>query len=219
MLTDEALTQIARQIASEADGFTGGPVELFGEVGRNTLGALQSAGLKPHNTLLDVGCGVLRLGYWLINYLDADKYCGVEPSPVYVQLGLKYLIDADTQAKKRPRFDDNQNFDFSPFGVKFDYVVARSIFSHASPKLINNALDAFRDNSSENGVMLASFKPTTKADGDAEHIDVKNKGDWSWRRYSPPYLIGLAQAKGLHAEKFLKPFNGQRWLRVSKKPA
>ena len=219
MSTGESLQEVARKIAEATGGFTGGPVEAFGKIGRYTLESLQTVGLRPEHTVLDVGCGTLRLGYWLVRFLDPDRYFGLEPNKGYVRIGLEHAIGPELAAEKRPRFDYNESFDFSPFGVHFDFVVARSIFSHASPRLVVRALESFRDNTSENAVMLASYKATTKADGDAEMINLKpHAGDWGWHRYSTAYLLRLAAERGLFAAKFGNPFNGQVWLHLSRKP-
>jgi SAM-dependent methyltransferase len=217
MQCDKALERIARLIAGETNGFTGGPAKRFGEVGRYTLESLQRAGLQPHHTLLDVGCGVLRIGYWLVRFLEADHYFGLEPVKMYVDAGVKYAVGPELMAQKRPRFDHNERFDFSPFGVTFDFVVARSIFSHASPALIGRALDSFCRTGSDSAVMLASYKQTLKEDGDAIIVDLNGEaGIWGWRRYATSYLIELAEERGLHAEPYERPFNGQRWMRFSK---
>jgi SAM-dependent methyltransferase len=214
----DSIEDIARRIASEAGGFTGGPIERFGDVGRHTLKSLKFTGLKRDSYVLDVGCGVLRLGYWLIRYLQPDRYCGIEPNPKYVEIGLKHAIGPELAAAKRPRFDGNTDFDFSRFGIKFDFVVARSIFSHASPEMVCRTLESFRDNSSADGVMLVSYKPLSKDNIGARVIDLKQKsGDWSWRRYGKAHLQRLARERDLFAANFGKPFNGQVWLRVSKR--
>jgi SAM-dependent methyltransferase len=217
--TEESLQEIAKRIADSTGGFTGGPADAFGEMGLFTLESLKENGLRPDHRVLDVGCGALRLGYWLVRFLNADRYFGLEPVKKYVDAGMKYAIGPELAAAKKPRFDHNQNFDFSPFGETFDFVVARSIFSHASPRLVFLALDSFRDHASESGMMLTSYKATTKKDGDAEMVNIaQTAGDWGWRRYSTDYLVKLATERGLFADGFGKPFNGQGWLRVSKKP-
>jgi len=43
---------------------------VFEEVGRESLKELLDHGLYPHSTILDIGCGSLRIGYWLINFLQ-----------------------------------------------------------------------------------------------------------------------------------------------------
>jgi len=214
-----SIEEIAKRIAEATGGFTGGPIARFGEVGQSTLISLKHAGLRRNHRVLDVGCGVMRLGYWLVRYLQPDCYYGLEPQIKYVETGLQHSIGPELAAEKRPRFDHNTDFDFSPFGVKFDFVVARSIFSHASPEMVCRVLESFRDNSSDTGIMLVSYRPLKKSEAGEGVVDVKHNGEWSWRRYGKPYLRGLAQKRGLEVRNFGKPFSGQVWLRVTKKSA
>lgn len=212
-----SIEDVARNIAEETGGFTGGPIARFGEVGLHTLQSLKRTGLHPSACLLDVGCGALRLGYWLIRFLQPDRYCGIDPNPRYIAAGLKHAIGPKLEAEKRPRFDHNAEFDFSTFGTKFDFVVARSIFSHASPEMVCKVMESFGDNSTGKGIMLVSYKPIRKQNAGARVIDVLEKENgWSWRRYGNTHLKKLARERGLFAANFGKPFNGQIWLRVSK---
>lgn len=217
MTTTEAddVEAIARKIQAEAGGFTGGPVEHFESIGRYTLESLEQCGMTPESRVLDVGCGALRLGYWLVRYLDPDRYCGLEPTKRYVEIGLKYAVGPELEAQKRPRFDYNGDFDFSPFGVKFDFMVARSIFSHASPNMIGKAMESFRDNSSDKAVMLASYNRLKRAES-GDVVDVLQRGEWSWRKYSPGFLQNMARERGIKAEDFREPFNKQVWLKLTK---
>lgn len=211
---DAFLAEIARRIAAETDGFTGGPSESFAMIGRYTLESLQRCGLKRSSNVLDMGCGALRNGYWLIRYLDSGRYFGIDPSRRYVQLGLKYAFSPELLDEKEPSFVYNEDFDVSKFGVKFDFVLARSIFSHASPRLIGKAFDCFRDNAAPGGIMLASYNRMPKGSA-KEVVDLMQRGEWSWRRYSTSYLQALASEHGLEAQDFGKPFHGQVWLKVT----
>ena len=61
-----------------ADGiFLGGPAELFETAGRKMLITLLSEGLTPTSKVLDIGCGCLRAGYWLIHFMDRGCYFGI----------------------------------------------------------------------------------------------------------------------------------------------
>jgi len=212
---DASVEDIARRIQAETGGFTGGPVESFTKVGRYTLESLQRCGMTPDSNLIDIGCGALRLGYWLVRYLGPGRYFGLEPSKRYVEIGLRIAIGPELAEEKKPRFDYNGDFDFTKFGVPFNFAVARSIFSHASPRMIGQAMDSFRDSAAPGGVMLASYNRMNK--GRQEVVDVKERGgEWSWRRYAPAYLQQMASERGLAAEDFEEPFNGQVWLKVTK---
>lgn len=212
----DSIEEIAKRIARETGGFTGGPIDRFGLVGRQTLKSLKAAGMRRSSKVLDVGCGVLRVGYWLVRLLEPDCYYGLDVNPKWIEAGLKHAIGEKLAKAKRPRFDHNEAFDFSVFGVKFDYVIARSMFTHASPEQVGQAFDSFRDNSPDTGVMLVSYAPLKKDEAGEKVVDVNKFGEWSWRRYGKTYLKQLAQERGLFAGSFGKPFNGQVWLRVSK---
>jgi hypothetical protein len=77
--------------------------------------------------VIDLGCGVLRAGYWLIHFLDAHCYYGIESHAERLEAGRKTILEPDTERTKKPRFDTNANFDTGVFGVTFDFFLAYSI--------------------------------------------------------------------------------------------
>lgn len=77
----------------EAQGvFTGGPPELFESAGRLQISTLIREGLNPDSKLLDVGCGCLRAGYWLVRFLDPECYFGIEPNQQMLEAGIKNCL-------------------------------------------------------------------------------------------------------------------------------
>lgn len=140
--------------------FNGGPVHNFSTIGRLYLITLLKVGITPDSKVLDLGCGALRGGYWLIHFLQPNRYFGIEPHKEMLEAGKRLLLEEQTIAYKKPQFDHNDTFDFSVFSEKFDFVVARSIWTHASKLHIQKMLDEFVINTSRNGVFLTSyFKP------------------------------------------------------------
>ena len=135
------------------------PIERFETIGRMQIIVLLKNGLYPDSKTLDIGCGVLRAGYWLIRFLNPDCYFGIEPYKEMVDSGIKHFIGPDLMSVKRPRFDHNADFDFSVFGEKFDFFIARSVWTHATKPQIEQSLDSFRQNSTESAVFLADFRP------------------------------------------------------------
>src|SRR5712692_1040090 len=86
-------------------GFLGVPLETFAQAGRRQFVALLNEGLKPESKVVDIGCGCLRTAYWLIRFLDAGGYHGIEPARQRVEYGLKYLFEDQDVKFKHPRFD------------------------------------------------------------------------------------------------------------------
>jgi len=116
-------------------------------------------GLTPTSKVLDIGCGVLRAGYWLIHFLEPGSYCGIEPSRERLDVGIRTMLEPQTYAAKRRRFDTNANFDTSVFGETFDYFLAYSIWTHASKSQILVMLDGFLRDSKPDAVFLTTFLP------------------------------------------------------------
>jgi len=208
------ISNIARRIAEETGGFTGGSIELFESAGRFTLKSMLQAGLRPEHRVLDLGCGVLRVGYWLIRFLDPDRYFGLEKHTKYVEIGLKHAVGPELQALKRPQFHIAENFDFSPFGVRFDFVVARSIFSHASLRQIGLTMDSFRDSSAHDAIMLASYSCAKDGHKAARAEDRANGREWMMHKYTLDRMQQEARERQLSADHFGERFNNQTWLRI-----
>jgi hypothetical protein len=61
-------------------GFLGVPLATFEQAGRGRLIALLAEGLNPESKGFDIGCGTLRVGYWLVRFLDPGSYYGIEPA-------------------------------------------------------------------------------------------------------------------------------------------
>ena len=138
-------------------GFLGGPPELFERAGRESLIVLLEHGLAAESTVLDIGCGVLRAGRWIIPLLDPEHYCGIEPQRGMVERGLREFVPSDVVRIKRPRFDHNDRFDFSVFGTRFSHFLARSVWTHTSKPQIETMLEGVHTYGTDVAVLLASF--------------------------------------------------------------
>jgi hypothetical protein len=147
-------------------GFLGVPLETFEQAGREQLIGLLQEGLHPESKVLEIGCGCLRIAYWLVRFLDAGCYHGIEPARQRVAYGLQYLFAAGEADLKQPRFDFNANFDSSVFGARFDFFLARSIWTHACKRQIEATLDSFIRESTPAGIFLASYLPAQSAEDD-----------------------------------------------------
>ena len=204
------IQKLGEQLAAEKLP-TGGSTELFEAIGRHQLIKLIQNGLLPDSYVLDVGCGALRGGYWLIHFLRPDRYCGIEPNKVMLAGGIRVLLSPEILSEKRPAFDHNRDFNFGVFGRKFDFVLARSIWSHASLLQIDHMLGMFISTSSPDGILLTSWIPTK----DPAKEYAGNDFSWPAIRYRRETLIDRVERAGLCAE-VQDAAQGQVWLRVSK---
>src|SRR5205823_5994501 len=139
--------------------FFGVPIAGFEKAGRQQFVLLIMAGLEPRSKVLDLGCGVLRAGYWLIQFLDPHCYYGSEPHRERIDTGRTFILEPDIESIKQPRFDTNPEFDSGVFDMKFDFFLAYSIWTHASKPQIETMLDNFLRDSNPGGVFLTSILP------------------------------------------------------------
>ncbi|HEY8164161.1 MAG TPA: hypothetical protein VIF83_01280 [Gemmatimonadaceae bacterium] len=144
-----------------AKKFLGVPIVDFERGGREQLIYLLAAGLNPDAKVVDLGCGVLRGGYWLIHFLNPECYCGIEPRTERLEMGISTILEPETLTAKHPRFDSNPNFDTSVFGEKFNFFLAYSIWTHASKSQIQTMLDSFVRDAKDEGVFLTTYFPAS----------------------------------------------------------
>ena len=114
--------------------------EKYDLVSAMQFNLLTFLGLREHHYLLDVGCGSLRAGRLFIPYLQPGHYCGIEPEEWLLADGLDQETGRELIRLKHPRFHHDPNFTLSVFKQEFDFMVAQSIFSHASQSQIRGCL-------------------------------------------------------------------------------
>ena len=183
-----------------------GPPEKYDLVAAMQFNLLTHLGLREFHYLLDVGCGSLRAGRLFIPFLLPGHYYGIEPQAWLIEEGVKYELGREILQIKQPVFSCNSNFNCLHFNQKFDFVMAQSVFSHASQSQIQECLSQVAKCLQPNGVMAATF-----VEGD----DYQGEG-WTYPdcvTYTIKQMTGIAAATGLKAESidWLHP-NGQRWV-------
>lgn len=114
-------------------------------------------GLREHHRLLDIGCGSLRAGKLFMMYLLPDNYRGIEPEQWLVEEGLEREVGRELAGRKRPRFIHAADFPCEAFGEPFDFIIAQSIFSHATAAQIRQCLGRARAALKADGLFAASF--------------------------------------------------------------
>jgi len=211
--------QARAEVMIRERGFLGVPTETFAAAGRSQLNALIAEGLKPDSTLLDLGCGCLRAGYWLVRYLDAAGYHGIEPVRARVELGLRYLFTDADLIRKQPQFDFNSRFDSSVFDTSFDFFLAGSIWTHASKQQIQLTLDNFIRDSQESGVFLNSYLPALATDDDYRGDHWVGTGCESnvpgVVRHSLSWIEDQCANRSLSVRELPgEAFDGQTWLTI-----
>lgn len=200
-------------------GHTGAYRNFVGPEGSYDLAAasqfnlLTMLGLRGHQTVLDIGCGGLRAGRLLICYLQPGHYFGLEPEKWVLDAAIDKELGRELVRLKRPVFDHNADFRLSVFQRHFDYLLAYSIFSHATQAQIRTCLNEARQVMHPDSCFVATFK-----------VGIENfTGDqWIYPGHSTYTLVHmqeLAQAAGLACEPIDWPFryfqNNQIWVMLT----
>lgn len=207
----ERLYQVTTQI--------GCGVQRFEKTGRAQLESLIRHGLNPWHKLLDIGCGALCGGYWMIHFLNPGGYHGVEPNTFMFNAGVENLVEPGLFEEKRPKFLHNDQYDFSGFGETFDYFHAHSIWTHAPKKDIEKMLDGFVRFSRPGARFLTSFKsphlfrPDYKGDvwiGRSHESDTAGICRHSFR-----WIQNACVARGLDVELLRgEKIHKQKWILI-----
>ena len=146
-----------------------GPPEDYDVIAAMTFNLLTTLGLRQHHSLLDIGCGSLRIGRLLIPYLNRGKYFGVEPNEWLVDEGIKRELGETLLQIKRPTFFFSDSPDaIAQAKVGFDFALAQSIFSHCGLDLIKGWLSAISHSLAQDGALVATF---LTGEEDAEQTD------------------------------------------------
>lgn len=143
-----------------------GDSKNYKKIGLLVYNLLLKLGLQKHHNLLDIGCGSLRVGIHLINYLEQSHYHGIEPNAWLVD----YMIKNDIKNLKQAKFNYNFGFDLDVFNKRFDFILANSIFVHASESQIKKCLSELPKVMHEDSIFVFNF---------FEGEDNK-KADWSY---------------------------------------
>jgi SAM-dependent methyltransferase len=134
--------------------FVGG---LWETMGKFQLDYLVEQGLDPAHRFLDVGCGSLRAGNQLVDYLAPGNYYGIDINESLIDAGYTREL-TDEQRAKLPRANlrSTDRFD-ADFGVEFDMAIAQSVFTHVSLNDIRLCLYRVAPQMKVGGRFFASF--------------------------------------------------------------
>lgn len=104
---------------------------LWEEMGALQLDFLKRQGMTPSDTLLDIGCGTLRLGRLAVDYLEPGRYWGADRSALLLDTGYRQeLTDAGRDRLPREQLIETENFDLSAVRAPVTFAMAQSVFSH-----------------------------------------------------------------------------------------
>lgn len=131
--------------------YVGGEYDKIGKALSYAL--INNLKLKKNDIFLDIGCGSLRVGKHIIEYLDKNRYLGLEPEKKLVEDAINF---ENINLEKNPQFVHNYFFDFK-FKQTPNYVFANSVFTHLNGKDINLCFKKLDYFTNEDVVFFATF--------------------------------------------------------------
>lgn len=124
------LDGVARRVAAnEHREVIGG---MWDQIGALQIDFLKSQGLLPEHTLLDIGCGSLRLGVHAVEHLNTGKYWGTDLNESLLSAGYdREIVPAGLSAKlPRGHLVTDAEFIFTGVPAQIDVAIAQSVFTH-----------------------------------------------------------------------------------------
>jgi len=144
-----------------------GPADLWKMKRSFQIRFLKEMKLKPEHYLLDIGCGTLRGGIPLIDWLQDGHYFGIETRAKALDEGRRELKEAGLEGKNSTLLLTS---DISQLNIEltFDYVWAFSVLIHMTDEILNHTLAFVTKHLSEKGVFYANVNIG----------DTREEGDW-----------------------------------------
>ncbi|MBN2324072.1 MAG: class I SAM-dependent methyltransferase [Spirochaetes bacterium] len=138
--------------------------EMWDEIGQLQFKFILENGLQPQNRFLDIGCGSLRGGVHFIKYLHSGNYYGIDKEQWLLNAAIEVEIPRYGLSDKNVHLLKRDDFDFSVFGMSFDYAIAQSVFTHLTWNSIYRCLVNVEKVLKDDGKFFATFFEDKKGD-------------------------------------------------------
>ena len=191
-----------------------GPPKRYSFMSLSQIGILFAAGLKETDTVLDFGCGSLRVGRMLIPFLHEGGYFGIDPNQWLIEDSIKHELGQDSIALKKPRFLHNDDFDCGVFNEKFDFILAQSIVTHSGSKISETLFKSAAGALKGDGIFLLNYKQGS------ENTPLPEEG-WTYPQvvpYAPSTMLDFLHAAGFHAIETPWFHPGVKWVAATLSP-
>ncbi|HUB74334.1 MAG TPA: class I SAM-dependent methyltransferase [Solirubrobacteraceae bacterium] len=132
-----------------------GPPRLWEMKRRFQFEFLTSHGLRPSSRLLDIGCGTLRGGIPLIDYLQEGHYTGVEARAEVLEEARRELAEAGLE-HKRPTLICSEDPAQVQLAEPVDVAWSFSVLFHMRDEIVDACFALVARSLSEHGVFYAN---------------------------------------------------------------
>ena len=132
-----------------------GPLHLWRRKRAFQIRFLREQGLQPSHRLLDIGCGPLRGGLPLIDYLDVGNYTGLEAREEVLEAARRELVEGGVEDKHATLIQASASADLELAGP-FAFVWSYAVLIHMSDERLADCLACVARNLAPEGVFLAN---------------------------------------------------------------
>ena len=132
-----------------------GPPELWKMKRDFQIQFLKSAKLEPHHYFLDIGCGTLRGGLPVIDYLQVGRYYGVDVRPEVLDEARKELREAKLQ-DKTPTLLATSDIGELVINQQFDFIWAFSVLIHLDDDILHDTIRFVARHLSDDGTFYCN---------------------------------------------------------------
>ncbi|WP_339634540.1 class I SAM-dependent methyltransferase [Bizionia echini] len=132
---------------------------------------LKGQGMQASDTILDVGCGTLRGGIPIIEFLDIGHYYGLEVRKHVLNEGKKELKVLKLEYKK-PNLISFTNFSDLQINVQFQFVFAFSVLIHFENHIAESCFEFVSQHLKQDGVFYANVNIGNVPDGNWQGFPV-----------------------------------------------
>ncbi len=179
---------------------------------------LKSVGLRPEHFFADVGCGTLRGGIPLIDYLDKRHYYGIEFREFVLEEGRKELAENNLEHKE-PVLLVSKDLSTLEMGSNMDFMFAFSVMIHMNDEVAEKCVLMVRKHLKMGGAFYANVNIGEQAEGNWQGFPVVSRSLEFYKTMAAKYCLAtvdVGDLKTLGHVTGIENQDGQRMLQFSR---
>lgn len=168
-----------------------GPAKLWKMKQDFQIQFLKENGLKPGHKLIDIGCGTLRGGIPIINYLNEGNYYGIDVRKEVIKEAFNELKDEGLESKN-PDIRTFQKFQELEYQVKFDVMFAFSVLIHLADEILDDCFWFAGKYLDANGKFYANVNIGERKDGKWQGFPIVFRSMDFYRKIASKYGLKIS---------------------------
>lgn len=182
---------------------------------------LREAGLRPEHHFLDIGCGVLRGGIPVIDFLEEGHYFGIDARKEVVEEAQQELRDAGLEGKN-PTLIAEPDITQVTLERHFDLVWSFSVLIHMTDQVLLDTLRFVRTHFTDQGLFYANVNVGDRKTGSWQGFPVVHRSREFYEEAcekSGLVLTDIGSLRELGHISNVESQDSQRMLAIRSRPA